>query len=521
MGIPNFLSPVLNSAGREVDLQDYANRKEPLRVAIDISSWIHRACFAHSDILADEKHLDNYGRATLQYQDQLQQQHQHQQQQLPDQQVVTDEAESAGGEPNVPGVNKNLTLQEKQLIEFISKACNTVMDYLRSFQEATKAEILIVLDGATPPMKSTTVADRGVKLRLEQEYRDLPVDSTAASPALERRLQANRRAGAGDHYVTVIEAVLVTLRSNNTPFLVAPYEADAQLAFLQINGYVDLVITDDSDLISYGLATPILYNLSRNARGLLSRGIIVRKDDLAAIVPGAIQKNAFDFMDFTPPMLACLFASLGCDYCSKLRGIGPGMACRDVRAAFYPTKSCELSPLERLLKLLLHSTWDRDNLTADERDCFERDFVAAVFMYRHATIFDPVHMCCRPMIPLDEADVELTSYGHYAAILRNESRIRSIVGKPFPAKIATYIAEGWICPKSMCIRKNVFAPIHIQIDLDQFLSESPFSLVRNLDGIMETQTDIFPPNCIAVQEVRLLAEATPGQDEPHTQLNSV
>lgn len=35
-------------------------------------------------------------------------------------------------------------------------------------------------------------------------------------------------------------------------FIVAPYEADAQLAYLANNGIVDAVITEDSDLIAFG-----------------------------------------------------------------------------------------------------------------------------------------------------------------------------------------------------------------------------------------------------------------------------
>jgi exonuclease 1 len=34
--------------------------------------------------------------------------------------------------------------------------------------------------------------------------------------------------------------------------IVAPYEADAQLAYLCISKYVSCVITEDSDLIPYG-----------------------------------------------------------------------------------------------------------------------------------------------------------------------------------------------------------------------------------------------------------------------------
>ena len=38
----------------------------------------------------------------------------------------------------------------------------------------------------------------------------------------------------------------------NIDCIVAPYEADAQLAYLNINRIVDVVITEDSDLILFG-----------------------------------------------------------------------------------------------------------------------------------------------------------------------------------------------------------------------------------------------------------------------------
>ena len=42
------------------------------------------------------------------------------------------------------------------------------------------------------------------------------------------------------------------LRAAKIGFLVAPYEADAQLAFLCRNGHVSAVITEDADLLPYG-----------------------------------------------------------------------------------------------------------------------------------------------------------------------------------------------------------------------------------------------------------------------------
>lgn len=41
-------------------------------------------------------------------------------------------------------------------------------------------------------------------------------------------------------------------RSAGVECIVAPYEADSQLAYLSKEGIVDLVITEDSDLLVFG-----------------------------------------------------------------------------------------------------------------------------------------------------------------------------------------------------------------------------------------------------------------------------
>ena len=42
------------------------------------------------------------------------------------------------------------------------------------------------------------------------------------------------------------------LKDLQVEFIVAPHEADAQLAYLAKEGLVDVVITEDSDLLAYG-----------------------------------------------------------------------------------------------------------------------------------------------------------------------------------------------------------------------------------------------------------------------------
>lgn len=46
--------------------------------------------------------------------------------------------------------------------------------------------------------------------------------------------------------------ILKVLKRENISYVVAPYEADAQMTFLAISNQVDAVLTEDSDLIPFG-----------------------------------------------------------------------------------------------------------------------------------------------------------------------------------------------------------------------------------------------------------------------------
>lgn len=51
--------------------------------------------------------------------------------------------------------------------------------------------------------------------------------------------------------------VILALRQAGIKYMVAPYESDAQLALLSKEGLVDVVISEDSDLLVYGTIRPI------------------------------------------------------------------------------------------------------------------------------------------------------------------------------------------------------------------------------------------------------------------------
>lgn len=62
--------------------------------------------------------------------------------------------------------------------------------------------------------------------------------------------------------------LLQMLRRCNIPFIVAPYEADAQLGHLFRTGVVDLVVTEDSDALVFG-CRQVLYKLEHTGHGQL------------------------------------------------------------------------------------------------------------------------------------------------------------------------------------------------------------------------------------------------------------
>jgi exonuclease-1 len=67
------------------------------------------------------------------------------------------------------------------------------------------------------------------------------------------------------------------LRKINIEFIVAPYEADAQLAYLCKINRISAVITEDSDLLCFGCPN-VLFKLDQNGNCVL-----IKIEDLGQI----------------------------------------------------------------------------------------------------------------------------------------------------------------------------------------------------------------------------------------------
>ena len=108
---------------------------------------------------------------------------------------------------------------------------------------------------------------------------------------------------------SIANRLIMELKARNIQFIVAPYEADAQMAYLDKIGMVDAIISEDSDLLLFG-CRKVLFKLDKsgNAEQVLL-------EDLA-------KASEFDFPSMTHEQYRQICILSGCDYLDSLPGIG-------------------------------------------------------------------------------------------------------------------------------------------------------------------------------------------------------
>lgn len=456
-------------------------KRRKIRLAIDLHGWISRACHGNGAYLMDERHLSYHGRAMLKRER--------------DEGVNADaSADDTDGFTNhgnqaaadsmqaAPGTALTQAAMQQQ---YIQKVIHFIMQRVTYLQNECNIDVLLVLDGHTPPIKQSAVGERRDRKKKAVQERDSnasPVKHDAAlhsneeSPdeataTIERealsRISASKRAGSGIDPIlrTLLHRHLLNeLRSNRLPFLIAPYEADGQLAHLSNSNYVDGVITEDSDLICLGVQR-LIYKLggwngsddtNRSQRGLF--GTLLRRRDLGSAA-------GIDLLDFSDVMLVVMFVSAGCDYCDSLMGIGIVTA-RDVVARAFFGRSEKSEPL---LKRVLHDLYNRCHREARERllplhdeekegarMAYEKAFLGAIAMYRHALVFDPASS--GDVIANDVSDDAksnvspeflreeqlLMEYEPYRSLVMDKEALYQVVGKPREDNLARKMVRGLV-----------------------------------------------------------------------------
>ena len=110
----------------------------------------------------------------------------------------------------------------------------------------------VVFDGGYLPSKQITESGRAKRredaLQLGLEYERLG-NHKAAAESFQKGVDVTPE---------MARRLILALRQENHNYVVAPYEADAQLCYLEKTGVISAIITEDSDLLVFGCKKVLL-----------------------------------------------------------------------------------------------------------------------------------------------------------------------------------------------------------------------------------------------------------------------
>ncbi|KAL7383451.1 hypothetical protein ABVT39_011017 [Epinephelus coioides] len=176
---------------------------------------------------------------------------------------------------------------------------------------------------------------------------------------------------------TMAHNLIKAARARGVDCVVAPYEADAQLAYLTKCGLAQAVITEDSDLLAFGCKKVIL-KMDKQGNGL---EIDQTNMGRCRALGNVFTEEKFRYM--------CILS--GCDYLASLHGIGLGKACKLLRLAKDPDILKVIRKMGQYLKM---------NLVVPEQ--YIAGFIRANNTFLYQLVFDPVRRKVVPLNPYPE-----------------------------------------------------------------------------------------------------------------------
>ncbi|KAI3363361.1 hypothetical protein L3Q82_011570, partial [Scortum barcoo] len=191
-------------------------------------------------------------------------------------------------------------------------------------------------------------------------------------------------------------------RARGVDCIVAPYEADAQLAHLTKSGLAQAVITEDSDLLAFGCKKVIL-KMDKQGNGLeIDQSNLGRCSSLGNV----FTEEKFRYM--------CILS--GCDYLPSLHGIGLGKACKLLRLTREPNILKVIRKMGQYLKM---------NLVIPEQ--YIEGFIRANNTFLYQLVFDPVRRKVVPLNPYPE-HIDPATLGYTGLNLGDEKGLQMALG---------------------------------------------------------------------------------------------
>ncbi|KAL8928467.1 MAG: hypothetical protein Q9208_001701 [Pyrenodesmia sp. 3 TL-2023] len=182
----------------------------------------------------------------------------------------------------------------------------------------------LVFDGDYLPSKAATEADRSKR---REESRRLGLELHRMGKISQAHLELQK---AVDVTPEMARQLIEELKEKGIQYVVAPYEADAQLAYLEKKGIIQGILSEDSDLLVFG-AKRLITKLDQHGDCIeICRSDFTRCQEIT-------------MAGWTDAEFRCMAILSGCDYLASIHKMGLKTAYRKVRK--YKT-------IERILRML-------------------------------------------------------------------------------------------------------------------------------------------------------------------------
>ncbi|KAH6653209.1 PIN domain-like protein [Truncatella angustata] len=217
----------------------------------------------------------------------------------------------------------------------------------------------LVFDGGYLPSKSDEEAHRR-KRRQESRQAGMELLKAGKPSLAHKELQK-----AVDISPEMARNLIEELKKLGLPYVVAPYEADPQMVYLERQGLVDGILSEDSDLLVFG-----------------AKRLFTKLDDYGQ----CIEINRRDFSacrdlhmaDWTDAQFRHMAIFRGCDYLSGIEGLGLKTAYRMLRKFKTPEKVISRILLEGKLREQVFLTPLPEDLNIEDMPYIGADVEASV-----------------------------------------------------------------------------------------------------------------------------------------------
>jgi exonuclease-1 len=302
----------------------------------------------------------------------------------------------------------------------------------------------------------------------------------------EQRREASRKAGlellkAGkpsQAYLELQKAIDVTpemarelieeLKKAQVPYVVAPYEADAQLVYLERQGLINAIVSEDSDLLVFG-AKRLLTKMDKNGEC-----VEINRKDFCSV-------REISLTGWTDTEFRHMAILSGCDYLDSIGGMGLKTAYRLIRKHKTP---------ERVIKML------QFNGKSKVPDNYLADFKQAELTFLYQRVFCPEK---QELVFLTEPDSSI------------DVESMPFIGAAVQPRLAQSIARGNVNPIT---KKPIATPSSpgkrriSQVSAPVNVPKNPFGKpINEYFNSQRIPLGEMDPNCFAV---------SPSQDEGAT-----